>query len=238
MPISLVLGDHELLYRRAIREVLSTREVCVIGEAADGPTAVQLAAVFQPDVALLNPFLPGLNGLDAGKEIRQVSPKTGVALLAFQLEARYIRNALSVGICGFGSRAGTCADLQYVIRQVAVGSIYLDPQVGSTIAEREVEVSESKSVDVQLTARERQVVQLIAECKTTKEIAHQLGISTKTAESHRQRAMYKLQISEPAQLVRYAIRESLVEVRIPPLDSLASGEDPCSAMLTRVASVF
>ena len=236
MPISLILGDHELLYRRAIREVLSTREVCVIGEAADGPEAVQLAAALQPDVALLNSFLPVLNGLDAGKEIRQVSPKTEVALLAFHLEARYIRNALTAGVSGFASRAGTGTDLQYVIRQVAAGSIYLDSHVGSTIVEEEV--NEREGGEVQLTARERQIVQLIAECKTTKEIAHQLGISTKTAESHRQRAMYKLQISEPAQLVRYAIRESLVEVRVPPPGSLASGEDPCSATLTEAASVF
>jgi len=236
MPISLILGDHELLFRRAIRELLSIPEIRVVGEAADGPAALQLAATLHPDVAVLNSFLPVLNGLDAGKKIRHVSPKTGVVLLAAHLGARYIRNALTGGISGFASRAGTGTDLHRVIQQVAAGSVYMDPLVGST--KRVEEADDGGDGSVQLTARERQIVQLIAECWTTKDIGHQLGISPKTAESHRQRAMYKLQISEPAQLVRYAIRESLVEVRIPPPESLTGEEESWSTKLTREASVF
>jgi DNA-binding NarL/FixJ family response regulator len=236
MPIFLLLADHQLLFRRAIRELLSTEDIAVSGEASDGREAVQLAAKIQPDVAVLDVFMPLLNSLDVGKEILHVSPRTRILLLSFSLGSTYLRNALSAGVSGFVSKAGAAATLEYAVRRVAAGSIYLDPLIGSTMSEAESQNAEDDRMP--LTARERQVVQLVADCRTTKEIASLLGISTKTVESHRQRAMAKLNLTQLAQLVRYAIRKDLVEVRIPP--PACGGDEEgsvCSDTLTLIASV-
>ena len=209
MAISIVLACQQLLFRRAMRELLSKEGISIAGEASDGREVVQLAAKIRPDVAVLDVFMPVLNGLDAGKEILQVSTSTKVVLLSFHMGVSYLRNALAAGVSAFVSKAGQAANLEYAVRRVATGSIYLDPFVGSTISDAEAQNDEDGKMV--LTLRERQVVQLIAECMTTKEIAAVLGISRKTAESHRQRAMARLNLRRPAQLVRYAIRNGVID---------------------------
>jgi two-component system response regulator NreC len=236
MLISVVLACPQLLYRRALRELLSKEDISVAGEASDGREVVQLAANIRPDVAVLDVFMPLLNGLDAGKEILQVSTNTKVVLVSFHMGVSFLRNALAAGVSALVSKAGPAANLEYTVRRVATGSIYLDPFVGSTISAAEPQSDEDGKIG--LTARERQVVQLIAECMTTKEIAAVLGISTKTTESHRQRAMARLNLSEIAQLVRYAIRKNLVDVRIPPGNCRNGEEDLWADSLTRAASAF
>lgn len=227
---TVLLAEDELLFRRAIRELLSTDRIVVAGEASNGSEAVRAAEALHPDIAIVDVFLPLLNGLNASTEIVRVSPNTRMILLGFQMGAAYVSDALAAGVAGFVSRLGPAENLETAVRSVAAGVIYIDPQIGA--AERR----NSEDGTAPLTSREKQVVQLIAECRTTKEIAYLLGISTKTAESHRQRAMAKLRLQQPAQLVRYAIRRSLVEVRVPPPACRNGGEDPWANHPARATS--
>jgi DNA-binding NarL/FixJ family response regulator len=210
MPIRVLLADDHAMFRQALRECLDVQqELQVICEADHGRDAVCMASTEQPDVAVLDLSMPIMNGLDAASEIRKVSPNTRTIMLTFHDEDRYVATALEVGIRGYVLKSQGLVDLVQAIRQVHGGDVYLSPGVSRAV----VDAFLSKThVDTnKLSARERQVVQLIGEGKSSKEIASILGISVKTVESHRSRLMRKLGIHEIAGLVRYAIRQGLVE---------------------------
>jgi DNA-binding NarL/FixJ family response regulator len=152
--------------------------------------------------------MPILNGLDAARELRKVSHGTKAILLTRHDEEQYVTEALRAGVKGYVLKNQVVTDLVYAVQQVYRGEIYLSPSISRTVAEAFLSKT-GLPVDP-LTLRERQVLQLIGEGKSSKEIAAVLGISTKTAESHRTRLMQKLDIHEVASLVRYAIRRGLV----------------------------
>jgi two-component system, NarL family, response regulator LiaR len=209
VAIRLLLADDHHLVRESLRTMLEREGFEVLAEVADGREAVRLAGELQPDVAVLDVAMPVLNGLDGADQIRRVSPRTRTVLLTMHAEEQYLQAALQAGVKGFVLKSQVAHDLVRAIQEVARGGVYLSPQVSQFVVEASLGRREIGADP--LTRREREVLQLIAEGRTTKEIAAQLHISVKTAESHRARLMGKLDVHEIAGLVRYAIRRGIVE---------------------------
>ena len=162
----------------------------------------------KPDVAVFDVSMPGLNGVDAARIALKENPGTKVVLLTVHTENEYVDEALRAGVSGYVLKKQATADLIRAITEVSMGNIYLSPGISRAVMEA---FRSGKELAARtLTAREREVLQLIAEGKTTKEIGSVLGISVKTAETHRSRVMDKLEIRDTAGLVRYAIRMGLV----------------------------
>jgi DNA-binding NarL/FixJ family response regulator len=209
MPIRIVLADDHVLVRQSLKTLLEREGFQVVAEASDGQEAVRHAASLQPEIAVMDISMPILNGLSAAREMSRSIPKTKVILLTQHDEGQYISEALDAGVKGYVLKNQIASDLLDAIRQVSRGQVYLSPGVSSGVME--AYHSKSEKSKNSLTLRERQVLQLIAEGKSTKDVASLLGISVKTAESHRTRLMNKLDIHETASLVRYAVRQGMVE---------------------------
>jgi len=208
MPVSVLLVDDHQIVRQGLRLLLEREGFEVVGEAADGHEAVDLAQRLQPDVAVLDFVMPLLNGLDASLQIRRESPQTKTILLTMYTEDHYVLEAFRNGLQGYVIKTQAAGDLVRAIREVMKNALYVSPGISRALVDAYL-----TKADVQLdplTLREREVLQLVAEGKTTKEIAAVLGLSVKTAETHRGRIMRKLDIRETAGLVRYAIRRGLV----------------------------
>ena len=209
MRIRILLADDHLMVRQGIRAVLEREGFEVVAEAMDGREAVKLAEKLKPDVAVLDIAMPLLNGIDAAREIRRVSPRTKTTLLTVHEENQYVIEALRAGVTGYVVKTKAADDLVKAIREVSLGAVYMSPGVSREAVRAYLDGTEPSSDG--LTPREREVLQLVAEGKTTKEVAAVLGISVKTAESHRSRIMEKLDIHETASLVRYAIRLGVIQ---------------------------
>lgn len=209
MTLSVLLADDHPMFTQSLRGVLEREQFNVVGEAADGRQAVKLAAEHRPDVAVLDLAMPLLNGLNAAREIEKLSPDTKTIILTSYTEEQYVLDALHAGVNGYVLKTRASADLVQAIREVARGALYLSEGV-SRDALRAYNANKEKCVDP-LSGREREVLQLIAEGKSMKEIAGLLGISVKTIETHRRRLVAKLNIHETAGLVRYAIRRGFIQ---------------------------
>lgn len=209
MRVRIVIADDLLLVREGVRALLERNGFAVVGDAPDGAELLRLCEVIHPDIALLDFSMPTMNGLEAAGELKRVSPATRPMLLTRHDENQYVLAAMRAGIRGYVLKSQGTSDLFEAINEVSRGGFYLSPSVSHVLAD--AFVSGNGADDDQLTARERQVLQLIAEEKTTKEVATLLGISVKTAESHRMRLMRKLNVHATAGLVRYAIRRGLIE---------------------------
>lgn len=209
MALRLVLADDHVLVRQGLKSLLEREKFQIVAEASDGQEAISLVGKLQPDIAVVDISMPILNGVDAAREMGRSCPKTRVILLTQHEEDQYIHEALESGVKGYVLKSQVTCDLVQAIQRVSHGEVYLSPSVSRAV----VEGYRSKSARLTdpLTARERQVMQLIAEGKSTKDTASLLGISPKTAESHRTSLMHKLDIHETASLVRYAIRRGLVQ---------------------------
>ena len=207
-PCRVLLADDHQILRQGVRALLEKAGHVVVGEASDGRQACQLARRLQPSIAVLDLSMPLLNGCDATREIRRVSPRTRVIILTMHTERPFVLQAMQAGARGYMLKSQAAADLIRAIQDVLSGAAYLSPGVSALLLDAYRERSDDR--DEPLTARERAVLQLIGEGKTTKAIAGVLGISFKTAESHRSRIMQKLDIHQVAGLVRYAIRRGLL----------------------------
>jgi DNA-binding NarL/FixJ family response regulator len=204
-----LLADDHVLVRQGLRSLLDREKIQVIAEASDGQEVIRLAEAHHPDVAVMDISMPTLNGIDAARELARSCPKTRVILLTQHEEEQYLHEALESGVRGYVLKSQVVNDLVHAIRQVSRGGFYLSPGVSQAVVEAYRSRSERPSDP--LSIRERQVLQLIAEGKSTKDVASLLGISVKTAESHRSRLMKKLDIHETASLVRYAVRRGLIQ---------------------------
>lgn len=209
MALRVLLADDHQIVRQGFRALLEREGFEVVGEAADGQEAVRLARAHCPDVAVLDLSMPQLNGLDAAREILKACPRTRIILLTVHTEEYQIVAALRAEIRGYVLKTQATDELVQAIREVAGGGTYLSPGVSRVVVEAYLAGSDLPRDP--LTPREHQVLQLVAEGKTTKEVAALLGLSVKTAESYRARIMEKLDIHETAGLVRYAIRQGLLE---------------------------
>ena len=209
MALRVLLADDHQIVRQGVRLLLERDGLTVVAEASNGPDAVELALRHAPDVAVLDLMMPRLNGLDAAREILRRQPRIAVVLLSMQTQEHHVTAALRASIGAFVPKTQAADDLVHAIREVAAGRIFLSSTISHVIVDGYL--SGVKPAADPLAPRERQVLQLIAEGQTSKEIASELGVSVKTAESYRAHIMEKLDIHETANLVRYAIRQGFIQ---------------------------
>ena len=207
-PTCVIADDHRM-FRQAIKLLLEEEGFEVLGEAEDGHEAVKLVTRHSPQIALLDYGMPKLNGSFAATEILKRSPDTQVVLLTMYDDESFALEAVRSGVRGYVLKQQAAQELVGALRQVLTGSIYLSPGISESVVTALLSKKEQPS-DL-LTAREKQVLQLIAEGRTTKDIAGLLHLSVKTAESHRSNIMSRLDVHNVASLVRYAIRRGMIE---------------------------
>jgi DNA-binding NarL/FixJ family response regulator len=205
--LKLVVADDHTIVRQAVTAILNEEEdFAIAGEACDGHAAVRLCAALHPDVAILDITMPMLNGVDCAREIFRVCPRTKIVVLTMHSEEQFVQASLRAGISGYVMKSETASALAEAVRAVSRGETYLSPIVARTMARG---LPESVRRASPLGLREREVLQLIAEGKSMKEIGFMLGISNRTAQAHRFRIMRKLNASDGAGLLQAAVREGL-----------------------------
>ncbi len=209
MNARVLLADDHALFRDGLKALLATAEFEIVAEAANGQDVIREARRLKPDLAVLDIGMPGLNGVDAAREVLRASPRTRVIVLTMHKDHAYVAEALRAGVRGYVLKSRGAEEMLEALREVARGGVYLSPGLSREVAEGFLRGD--KPVESPLSPREREVLQLVAEGKTTKEVAAALFISFKTVESHRQRIMSKLDLHETASLVRYAIRNGLIQ---------------------------
>ena len=198
-----------MVVRQGLKALLEREGFDIVGEASDGHEASRLAHDLSPDVAILDVAMPLLNGIEAGRVISHGCPTVRTIALTVHTENHYVLAALEAGFSGYVLKSQAAAQLVRAIKEVSRGSVYLSPGVSRAVVD--ASLNKEKLPADPLTGREREVLQLVAEGKTTKQIGKLLGVTAKTAESHRTRIMTKLKIHETAGLVRYAIRQGLIQ---------------------------
>ena len=203
-----VLADDHVIFRQGLRAVLEQEGLTIVGEASDGRAAVRLCETERPDIAILDVAMPLLNGVDAAREVHRLCPATRIVLLTMYAEEPYVLASLRAGVEGYVLKSNAAGDLIQAIAAVSRGEVYLSPGVSRTVVQ--AFLAGTPVADEPLSAREREVLQLIAEGKNMKEIGDLLGISSRTAETHRARIMDKLDIHDLPGLVRYAIKRGLI----------------------------
>lgn len=209
MPIHILLADDHQIIRDGMKAFLEREGYKVNAEAENGQQAVRLAMKLRPHIAVLDITMPILNGLDAAREILSGAAGAKIILLTMHDEKSYVLEGLRIGVKGFVTKTHAAEDLVQAIRHALQDRTYLSPELSQIVFDSMH--TKNETLEDPLTPRERQVLQLVAEGKTSKESARLLNISAKTAETHRARIMEKLNIHETAGLVRYAIRRGLIE---------------------------
>jgi DNA-binding NarL/FixJ family response regulator len=211
----LIADDHDLM-RRGVKALLQSRagwEVC--GEAHTGREAVSKAEELKPDVAILDISMPDLNGVDAAKRIRKASPDTEVLILSVHYSDQLIRDILEAGVRGYIVKSDSDRDLVIAVETLANHKPFFTPRATEVMLtnfnEGKTKADLPETMRDRLTSREREIVQLLAEGKSSKEVASSLNISVKTAETHRANIMRKLQLHTVSELVRYAVRNQIIE---------------------------
>ncbi|MBI1797800.1 MAG: response regulator transcription factor [Candidatus Eisenbacteria bacterium] len=209
MATRVLIADDHRLFREGLKGLIAGEEFVVVAEAEDGQEAIRLAQRHQPDLALLDVMMPGLNGVDATREVLRVSRHSRVIVLTMHKESPYVINSLRAGARGYVVKTQTAVEMLAAMRAVARGDVYVPPDLSRALVECHQQGGDPGADP--LSARERQVLQLVAEGHTTKAIGGLLHISFKTVETHRGAVMRKLDIHDAASLVRYAIRRGLIE---------------------------
>jgi DNA-binding NarL/FixJ family response regulator len=211
-PIRTLLADDHTLVRAGIRGLLQGFQgVEVVGEAEDGHEALRLAESLRPDVVLLDIGMPGLNGLEVAGRLATLDPSIRVLILSMHTSEEYVLRALRAGCAGYLLKRSAVSELEVAVRAIARGETYLSPAVSKQVVDDYVGRTGGATDPLDaLTPRQREILQLVAEGNTSKEIAEQLGLSFKTVETHRTQIMERLGVHDLAGLVRFAVRVGLV----------------------------
>ena len=210
MTIRVVLIDDHQMLRDALRKLLeSDPEFAVVGVAADGHAGIEVVRERRPDVVVMDLMMAGLNGVDATRRIVADLPGTRIVALSAQSGRRWVLSALEAGASGFVLKSDSYAELSTAVRAVHAGRKYLCAAVAGTVVDAQLASQTGGSAYTELSPREREVVQLIAEGLSSRAIANQLNLSPHTVDTHRRNAMRKLDLTSVADLTRYAIREGL-----------------------------
>jgi len=209
----LIADDHRLL-TEGVKSLLQRGGFNVIGEANDGRRAVELTQELKPDVVVMDIGMPELNGIEATKQICQRLPRAKVIMMSMHCESHFILNALKAGACGYVLKDAAFDELLHALNAVMMGQSYLSPAVARVVVDATVgRLAKKSSVrGGNISGREREVLQLLAEGKSTKEIAAILYVSVKTIETHRKKIMDRLNVHSIAGLTKYAIREGITSV--------------------------
>ena len=207
-----LLADDHHLVRAGLRALLENQPgVEVVGEAGDGREALDMIERHRPDVALLDITMPGMNGLEVASRVDKASPRTRVVVLSMHAGEAYVAQALRVGVVGYLLKDAAAAELGLALDAVRRGEVYLSPAISRTVVDGFLKAGKPADDPLaSLTSRQREILQLIAEGNSTKEIAASLDVSVKTVETHRAQLMDRLDIHDVAGLVRFAIRSGLI----------------------------
>jgi DNA-binding NarL/FixJ family response regulator len=217
LPMRVLLADDHTLVRTGIRALLvAIPGVEIVGEAGDGQQALALIVEKKPDVALVDVSMPGLNGLDLAARVQREAPQTRMAILSMHGTPAHVAQALRAGVKGYVLKDSAAAELPLLLDAVMRGETYLSPAISKHVVDgflgrgaAPAPEGGAPAPDV-LTPRQREILQLVAEGNSTKDVARLLNLSIKTVEAHRGQIMERLQIHDLASLVRYAIRTGLV----------------------------
>lgn len=216
MTIRLLIADDHKLMREGLKALIEDEsDIEVVGEAEDGQNTVSLARQVNPHVIVMDVSMPDLNGIEATRKVLAANPAVKVVGLSGHADQHFVREMLSAGASAYLLKQTACDELLRAIRAVVKGKKYLSPDVARGVMDAYVELSRPLSSNpafVVLTDREREVLQMTAEGKSTKEVAGGLGISIKTVETHRRNIMEKLDLHSVAELTKYAIREGVTSV--------------------------
>ena len=216
MEIRLLLADDHQIMREGLKALIEKeRGITVVGEAEDGKTTVELARKLSPNVVVMDVAMPDLNGIEATRKIVKAHPNVKVVALSGHLNQGFVREMLAAGASAYILKQTACDELVRAIRAVVAGKKYLSAEVARGVVDAYVELSQSPSQSpafVVLTEREREVLQMIAEGRSTKDIGGEIGVSVKTVETHRHNIMEKLNLHSVAELTKYAIREGITAV--------------------------
>ena len=214
MPIRIILADDHTVMRNGLRLLLERQpEFSVVGEAKDGREAIAQADRLVPDVVIMDIAMPLLNGIEAAKRISAEHQATAVLILSMHSDESYILRALKAGARGYLLKDSAEADLIQAVRAVCSGKAFFSPAVSRVLADdylRQVRQRNLEDPYDLLTARERELLQLIAELKNTKEIANLLGVSPHTVDTHRGNLMQKLNLHSIPELILYAVRKGII----------------------------
>lgn len=211
-PIRIVLAEDHTLVRAGIRALLKEIPgIEVVAEASDGREAIRLVETHEPDILLTDIAMPDLNGLEAVARLSRNHPRTRVIVLSMHVDQAYVRQALKAGAAGYLVKGSDVSELVLALKAVAGGKMYLSPAVSKSLVQNYLRGSRDTSGRLEyLTSRQREILQLIAEGRSTKEIAQHLHLSIKTVETHRASIMKRLDIHNVAGLVRFAIQIELI----------------------------
>jgi len=208
--IRIILADDHALVRQGFRMILAAQpDMEIVGEAGNGREAVELAEKLKPDLVVMDVTMPELNGIEATRRLATSTPRTRVLALSMHKDSVYVREILRAGARGYLLKDSVDADLLAAVRAVANGDGYLSPGVSDAVL-TDYRRHVTDPIDL-LTTREREVLQMIAEGKTNKEIAASLNLSVYTVEAHRGRVMEKLNLHSTGELVRFALRNGLID---------------------------
>jgi len=209
MAVRVLIADDHEMFRQGLRVLLEEEGFQFVAEASDGREAVRLCEQHHPEAAILDISMPLLNGIFAAREIIKANPRTKIVLLTQHTEDQMVLESLRAGVTGYVLKTRASSELVHALRAVCRGEMYLTQSISRAVVQAFLT---KDSLPVRpLSDRERQVLQLVAEGKTTKEIASLLGISVNTAETHRTNLMEKLDIHDMAGLVRYAMRNGVIQ---------------------------
>ncbi len=217
--IKVLLAEDHTIVRKGIRSLLDDdKDIEVVDEAEDGREAIEKAEKLQPDVVVMDITMPGLNGLEATRQIKKHFPEIKVLILSMHANEEYIFQTLRAGASGYLIKKAAPRDLILAIQAAKRGESFLSPSISRTVIEEYIKKAEKTNEEEgpfeRLTDREREVLQLIAEGYSNREIADKLYISTKTVETHRSHLMEKLNINNVADLTKYAIRKGLISLEL------------------------
>jgi len=215
MRTKIILADDHKIIRDGLRALIEKElSMEIVAEACDGRTTVQKARELMPHIIIIDISMPDLNGIEATRQIISNTPNTKIIALSMHSDRRFVMNMLEAGAAGYLLKDSAFEELTMAINTVLSGKTYLSPAIAGVVVEDAMRHSTQKGSQarVELTAREREVLQLLAEGRTTKKIATQLSVSVKTVETHRRQVMEKLDIHSVAELTKYAVREGLTSL--------------------------
>lgn len=213
--IRILLVDDHTIMREGLSALLAEQpDIEIVGEASDGRTAIDLVRTCSPDVVVMDVGMPDLNGIDATRRIRSEYPQARVVALSTHTDKRYVQHMLEAGACGYVLKIAAYEELLRAVRAASQGGTYLSAEIAGGVVERALHgrPAAEATAGVKLGTREREVLQLVAEGKTSGEAAKAMHISIKTVETHRRNIVLKLGLHGTAELTKYAIREGLTSI--------------------------